>query len=292
MKIWKMAVIITLATALILGIALPGLAASDEAATATDTTEEAWGKWFPRIIRGEVIDIGDSLFVVQTEAREVTIYVTDDTKYFIVSAPEGVLNQLRRHVELKIAESPVPAQLKPQFGLSQLRKGKTDEEPALFMPQRAECAPNLLQIHNAQGMVQGIRARLPWPPHSGEEATFDDLRIGDKIVVLLTPPENDTLTAEAEENLTAQVVFIVRPCAWNRVAGIIKHLSDDTLVIEPVNGGDTVPLRYDENTTFILKGFTSVEVEHFAHAVYNTETMLARSVRVWTEAPPIPLPAE
>ena len=141
-------------------------------------------------------------------------------------------------------------------------------------------------------MVQGIRARLPWPPHSGEEATFDDLRIGDKVVVLLTPPENDPLTAEAEEHLTAQVVFIVKPCAWNRVTGIIKNLSADTIVIEPVDAGDTVPLRYDENTTFILKGFTSVEVEQFAHAVYNTETMLARSMKVWTEAPPIPLPAE
>ena len=38
--------------------------------------------------------------------------------------------------------------------------------------------------------------------------------------------------------------------------------------------------------------FTSVEVGQFTHAVYNTETMLARTVKVWLEAPPIPQPAE
>ncbi len=291
MKIWKIAVIVTLATALILGIALPGLAASDEAVTATDT-KKAWDKWFPRIIRGEVIDIGDNLFVIQTGAREVTIYVTDDTKYFIVSAPEGVLNQLRRHVELKIAESPVPAQLKPQFGLSQLRKGKTDEEPALFMPQRAECAPSLLQLHNGQGIAQGIRARLLRLCHLGEEATFGDLEIGDKVVVLLAPPMIDALTTEAEAKLTARVVLIIEPSVWERVAGTIKRLSDDAIVIEPVGGGDTVPLRYDESTTFILKGFTSVEVEQFACVLYNAETTIAKVVRVWPEAPQLLQPAE
>ena len=288
MKIWKIAVVITLAVALVLGVALPGLADSSEPAT----IDKAWGKWFPRIIKGEVIDTGDSLFVVQSGEQEPTIYVTDDTRYFIVSAPERVLNQLRTHAELKIAESPVPAQLKPQFGLSQLRKGKTDKEPALFTPQRTECAQNLLQLHNGQGIAQGIRARLLRLCHLGEEATFGDLEIGDKVVVLLAPPMIDALTTEAEEKLTARVVLIIEPSVWERIAGTIKRLSDDAIVIEPVGGGDAVPLRYDESTTFILKGFTSVEVEQFARVLYNTETTIAKVVRVWPEAPQLLQPAE
>jgi len=174
-----------------------------------------------------------------------------------------------------------------------LRKGKTDKEPALFTPQRAECAQNLLQLHNGQGIAQGIRAKLRWLIHHlGEEATFGDLAIGDKVVVLLAPPVIDALTTEAEEKLTAQAVLIIKPSVWERVAGTIKRLSDDVIVIEPVGGGDAVPLRYDESTTFILKGFTSVEVEQFARVLYNTETTIARVVRVWPEAPQLPQPAE
>jgi len=133
---------------------------------------------------------------------------------------------------------------------------------------------------------------LPWFHHPGKEATFDDLESGDKVVVLLAPPVIDALTTEAEEKLTAQVVFIIKPFVWEGIAGTIKRLSDDAIVIEPVGGGDTVPLRYDESTTFVLKGLTSVEIEQFACAVYNTETMMAKVVRVWPEAPQLPQPAE
>jgi len=291
MKIWKIAMIITLATALILGIALPGLAASDEAATVTDT-EEAWGKWLPGIIRGEVTDIGDSLFVIQTGEETPIIYVTEDTKYFIVTAPVMAMHQWQLYPELENAQPPMSAMSRLRANTPQLRQFRTNERLALFTPQRAECSPNLLQFHNGQGMIQGMQARLPWLSHPGEETTFSDIENGDEVVVLLAPPVIDALTTEAEEKLTARVVLIIEPTIWERAAGTIKRLSGDAIVIEPVNGGDTVPLRYDENTTFILKGFTSVAVEQFACAVYDTETMLARTVRVWTEAPPILLPAE
>ena len=133
---------------------------------------------------------------------------------------------------------------------------------------------------------------MPWLSHPGEETTFSDIENGDEVVVLLAPPVIDALTTEAEEKLTARVVLIIDPTVWERATGTIKRLSGDAIVIEPVSGGDVVSLKYDENTTFILKGFTSVETEQFAHAVYNTETMLARTVRVWTEAPPVLLSSE
>ena len=290
MKVWKIAVITTLAVALVLGVTLPVLASSGATET-VNNTDEAWDKWFPRIIRGEVTDIDNKKFTIQAGEREATIHVTEDTRYFIVSTPERVLNQLQAHAESRIAAVSVPARLRLQVGLLQ-REGRTDEDPALLMPQRQGFVPDSLQLDDGQGMLQRIQAKLPWFHHPDKEATFDDLQIGDKVVVLLAPPANDSLTAMAEEQLMAQVVFIIRPSAWNRVAGTIERLSDDAIVIEPVGGGDAVSLRYDENTTFILKGFTSVEVGQFTRAVYNTETMMARVVRVWPEAPPIPLPAE
>ena len=291
MKIWKIAVITTLVAALVLGVALPGLADSGTTATVTNTGK-AWGKPFPRIIRGEVIDIGDRLFVIQTGEREATIYVTEDTKYFIIQAPFQIPGWLPGCPALEAAESPVPAPLNLQFGLPQARKGKPDEAPAFCMPRRLEFAPNLYQSGGGQNIAQQIRTKLHWFHRHGKKATFDDLAIGDKVGVLLVPGNNDSLTAEAEERLTAQVVFIIRPSVWERVSGTIERLSDDTIVIEPIGGGDAVSLGYDESTTFILKGFTSVEVEQFARAVYNTETMVARLVKVWPEAPPAPLPIE
>jgi len=264
MKIWKVAVVIMLAVALVLGLALPGLADSSEAATVTNT-DEAWGKWFPRIIRGGVIDIGNSLFVIQSGEQEATIYVTDDTRYFKISMDEVARAMHWWRMKLgwlgaTAAEPPVPALPRP-------------DEGRVTHP--------------------GIRAKLrQFLHHVGEETSFDDLERGDKVVVLLAPPVIDAFTTEAEEKLTARVVLIIEPSVWGRITGTIKRLSDDAIVIEPVDGGDTVPLRYDESTTFILKGFTSVEVEQFARAVYNTETMVARVVRVWPEAPPLPQPTE
>jgi len=297
MKIWKIAMITTLVVALVLGVTIPVLAASGKSPSqagnlASEDEPPAWGKKLPGIIRGEVIDIDDSLFAIQTSEETPIIYVTEDTKYFIVSAPAMAMHQWQLYPELENAQPPMSAMSRLRVNTPQLRQFRTNERLALFTPQRAECSPNLLQFHNGQGMAQKIRARLPWFHNPGKAAAFGDLESGDEVVVLLAPPVIDALTTEAEEKLTARVVLIIEPSVWNRVAGTIKRLSGDAIVIEPVNGGDVVSLRYDENTTFILKGFTSVETEQFARVVYNTETMMARVVRVWTEAPPILLPAE
>jgi hypothetical protein len=252
MKIWKIAVIVTLAVALVLGMALPGLAASDAAATqttnSTNTDEPpAWGKKLPRILRGEVTEIGDESFDIQTGEQEETIYVSEGTKYFIVSAPKrvSVLGRLRGE---------------------------------LGQPGKPESAPNVTQPNEGKGRLQGIRARLLRLRHLGEKATFADLKRDDKVVVLLVP---------GEDKPTAQVVLIIRPSVWGQTAGTIKRVSDDKIAIEPVSGGDVVILKYNENTTFILKGIIAVEAgaEQFARAVYNTDTTMARVVRVWPEAP-------
>ncbi len=266
MKIWKIAVIMTLAVALVLGVALPGLAVSDVAATQTtsfnsDDEPPAWGKRLPRILRGEVIDIGDRLFVIESGDHEPTIYVSEGTKYFMVTAPRKALAQLRVHPGLGNAELPTPAETKPLF-----RRG------------RPELAPNLPQPDEDWGRLQGIRAKLLRLRHLGEEATFDDIEVGNKVVVLLLP---------GKDKPTAQVVLIIKPSVWGRIAGTITDVSDDSITIEPVSGGDEVLLEYDENTIFILKGITGIdaEAEQFARAVYNTETMVAKVVRVWPDAP-------
>jgi len=290
MKIWKIAVVTTLVVALVLGVAPPGLADSNEAATA----DEGWGKRFPRIIRGEVIDIGVSSFDISRGENSSTTYVTDDTKFLIVSVPIMAMHQWRSYPEQANIPPPMSAMPKSQFGSPRLRMGKANGEPAAFMLQRPEFAPNLLQFNNGQGMVQRIRARLAQLRHLCEEASFSDLDIGDKVAALLTPASVDSLTGESEEGLTAQVVFIIKPTAYARVTGTISDIDSlaKTITIEPADGSEAVTLDYDERTIFTLMGITEVEAEQFACAGYNAETMMAKVVRVWPEAPPIPLPAE
>jgi len=50
MKIWKITVVVTLVAALVLGVTLPGLAASDETAPQT-------GECWPRLLKGEVVSV-------------------------------------------------------------------------------------------------------------------------------------------------------------------------------------------------------------------------------------------
>jgi hypothetical protein len=146
-------------------------------------------------------------------------------------------------------------------------------EPAVPMQLRA-----VGQVPQPKGILEHQRANLKQLRHFGEKATFDDIAVGDKVVIWLAPETNGYL---------AKIVTIIEPTTYARINGIIADVSDDFITIEPVSGGDEVPLEYNENTIFILKGITGIdaEAEQFACAVYNTETMMAKVVRVWPEAP-------
>ena len=254
MKIWKIAVVITLAVALVLGVALPGLAASDEAAP---QTEECW----PRLLRGEVVSIDDEgdpkSFDIQVSGQEFTIFVDENTRYFILHPPKKLLGVAQQRIELRQQDRECPRAI----------------EPAEPMQLRAP--------EQAQQLKRLIWAKLKWLRHFGERASFDDIAIGDKVAVWLAPESDRYL---------ARVVTIIEPTTYGRVSGIITDVSDDSITIEPVSGGDEVILEYDENTFFVLKGITMIdpEAEPFACAVYNTETTVAKTVRVWPEAPELP----
>ncbi len=297
MKIWKIAVVITLVVALVLGVTIPGLAASGNSAPQTgkltnNDEPPAWGKKLPRIIRGEVTDIGNNSFDVSNEETESTIYVTEDTKFFMGPAPIMAMRQWQLHSEQANMPPPMAAMPESQFGSPRSGMGKTNGGVSSFMFQRPEFAPNLLQLNNGQGIVQRIRARLAQLRPLCEEANFDDLNTGDRVAILLAPLAGNTPATEVEEELIAQVVYIIKPSVWGRVAGTIESLSDDSIAIKPASGDDTVTLTYDENTIFTLKGFSSVETEQSAHAVYNTETMMAKVIKVWSEEPILPQPTE
>ena len=86
MKVLKIAGVSILALGLVLGIALPGLAASDSASLQASNI-------LPEVLRGRVVSIDDDqeFFVIQSGEQELTISVDDDTKYFRLCVPERIV---------------------------------------------------------------------------------------------------------------------------------------------------------------------------------------------------------
>jgi len=111
----------------------------------------------------------------------------------------------------------------------------------------------------------------------GEEATFDDLKVDDRVAVRLVP---------GQDKPVARLVLIFEPSPCKRIAGTITDVSSDnttTITIAPSNEGEAVTLNYNEDTVFYLKGTIAVVPEQLARAVYEVEGMLAKKVRVWPE---------
>jgi len=256
MKIWKIAVVITLAAALVLGVTLPGLAASDETAPQTD---DCW----PRLLKGEVVSVNGEVepksFVIQSGEQELTILVDENTRYFILYPPKKLLGLAQHRMELRQQERVRVI------------------EPAVPMQLRA-----LGRAPQPKGILEHQRANLRQLRHFGEKTTFDDIVVGVKVVVWLAPEAGSYL---------AKIVTIIEPTTYACINGTITDVSGNLITIKRVSDGAEVTLEvtleYTDDTVFILKGIIGIdeEAEQFACAVYNTETMMARVVRVWPEAP-------
>ena len=225
------------------------MAQEDEPTPTPQTTDfqdkdepPAWGKKLPRILRGEVIriDEGKEFFVIKSGEQEHTIAVGEGTKYIKAS----VTPRLMPSGQPEGAPEPPP----PGEGKGLLGK--------------------------LGGKLQQLRQRVKPEMPSGEKATFDDIKIGSRVVVWLVPGENKP-TAKV-------VVIILKPVNAGRVGGTITNIDEaaQSITIAPANGAEEATLKYDENTLFTLKGTIRVGVGQTARAIYNTETMVAKVVRV------------
>lgn len=102
MQVLKIAGVSILALGLVLGIALPGLAAPDSAIPWADDSQT-------RIVKGKVlsVDEGKQQFVIQSGEEEVPISVDDNTKYHKLCLP-GRIVALARHLREWRLQNQVP----------------------------------------------------------------------------------------------------------------------------------------------------------------------------------------
>jgi len=258
MKVWKIAIVITLALGLTMGVALPGLAAPD---ATTPPEDEA----MPKTLRGSVVGIDDNqeFFVIQSGEKELTITVDDNTKYFKLTMPRRAVASAQYRIG--------PRQLGDQEGAG------TGEGPRLTRAQNQGLTQNRLTLGEGKGLLKNQLGNLMQLRRFGEEAAFNDITVGARVAVRVVP---------GEDKPVAKLVFIMKPAAYKRIIGTITDIStaDKTITIAPADGSSDIILNYNEETRFILRGITKLEEGQSVRAIYDAE-MLARAVFAPIEAP-------
>jgi len=242
-----------LALGLVLGIALPGLAASDSASLQASNI-------LPELLRGRVVSIDEEeeFFVIQSGEQKLTISVDDDTKYFRLYVPERLTALLRHRMQL----------MQPEVQI---------ESVINQMPQLKKRA---MEILKHQPNLKQLRCL-------GEEATFGDIAVGDRLEVRAMWGENSYL---------AKTVVIMKPTTYARVSGTVSNIDEANMeiAIEPLSSSSAedgeIILAYDSHTTFILRGTPGLQEDEKVVAIYmerGDSTLLAK--RVMSGAEPLEL---
>jgi len=121
----------------------------------------------------------------------------------------------------------------------------------------------------------------------GEEATFGDIAVDDRVVVRAVWEENSYL---------AKIVIIIKPTTYARVIGTVSNINEAAMeiAIEPLSSSSAedgeITLAYDSHTVFILRGTPGLQEGEKVVAIYMEKedgTLLAK--RVMSGAEPLEL---
>lgn len=263
--------LVILTAGLVLGLALPGVVAAKEARIPPDLAS-------PNTLKGKVTVIATdkTSFNIQTASGEtVTIKVDSNTKYYEVMLPinTAAIDKLRERLQDRL-EKAIKNHSNNERGKGN-KNGQANSQ-AYLNEDEDEQAEALSEEDNAQVMVEQLKAGLPAIWRQNRAATFNDLAVGETVVVRVMP----------NENLAKQVV-IVKQSGISKVHGTITAVGASSITITR-SDNTSITLSWDGNTRFILKGVISVQNGEIATAVYNSETKLAKLVSV---ALPQPTPA-
>jgi hypothetical protein len=251
-KVLTIAGVSILALGLVLGVALPSLAASD--------VPKPWAEDFQiRIVKGKVLSVDEEYqkyFKIQSGEEPLTIKVDGNTKYFKLSVPGRIVSLARHWIEFR-HQNQQEIEAPDWHGMGLRHQNQISQPDDMDIPEPKS-------------------PKLKWLRPFGEEAEFSDIAAGDRVVVWLAE--------EGNGNLLAERVLIIKPTTYASVSGSITDVSsaDKTITIAPEDGSQLVILDYNEGTLFILKGLIQVEKEkeQYAQAIYDSDNMIAKRVVV------------
>jgi len=260
MKTLKIAGVAILVLGLVLGLTLPTLAASDN-------TESEASNIPPEVLVGKVVSVEKDArtFVIQSEGQELTISTNIDTEYFKVPVPRRILSAARNRLEL--GQDQVKLRPMPQKALGLVRHRAELKQQVC---EKLECIRQLPRFH--------------------EEATFEDIAVDAWVKVRLVPGE-DNFVAESVLIIKSPDMIklpdMIKPPVSTSVVGTVTGVSpaDETITIAPIDGGEEIVLKYNENPRFILRGTPELEGQS-ARAVYDAE-MVAKAVFAPVKVPEI-----
>lgn len=262
MQVLKISGISILALGLVLGLALPTLAAPD--------APKAWAEDFlGQTVRGKVtsVDQGNQEFVIKAGEEEVTIKVDGNTKYFKICVPGRITSLAQHWMQFRHQEQEeigAPGGQGVGLGLqNQERHRALVRDQMRLRLQNQTSQPENVPLSEPQ------QAKLKWLCPFGEEAGFSDIAVGDMVVVWLA----------SEGGNLAERVQIIEPVTYAHVSGTISDVSTDSITITP-DDGDAVTLSYNEDTIFTLKGIIQVQSGQSANAIYDSDNMLTKVVTV------------
>ena len=260
MSVLKIAVASILALGLVLGLALPTLAAPEWAEPWSDECEA-------RIVKGKVIEVheADLEFDIQSGEEELTISVDENTEYFKLGVPGRIVSLARHLMQFRHQnqeELGTPGGQGMGLGLQNRVRARASVRNQIRLQ-------NQISQTETVPLLEPQQAKLKWLRPFGEESEFGDIAVGDMVVVW----------AEENSELLAERVLIIKPTTYASVSGNITDI--DSLTIEITTGdGKEVNLDYDESTVFVLNGFIAVDEGQYAHAIYDSQNMLAKRVTV------------
>ncbi|HEX74460.1 MAG TPA: hypothetical protein G4N93_04850 [Dehalococcoidia bacterium] len=249
MKISTIAGVSILALGLVLGIALPGLAASDSAPLqASDIPTE--------VLRGKVVSIdkGQESFIIQSGEQNPSISVNNDTRYFKLYVPGRLVALVRHRMQLKQPEVQIDSAINQ---MSQLKKRAMD-----MLKQQ----PNLKQLR-----------------FLGEKATFGDIAVGTHVALRAVGGENSYL-AKTVVIMKPTTYARVSGTVFN-INKAAMQITISPLSSPSAEDGD-VTLTYNSHTIFVLCGTPGLQEGEKVVAIYverDDGTLLAKRVRLGVE---------
>jgi hypothetical protein len=281
-KIWKIGIALALVVMLAVSLAVPALAkGNDKAASATAISSI-------NIIKGKVtvVNAAGSTFQIQPASGDaVTITVDNDTKYYQVNAALADLPAIKEQLKDKVKEMLQNHQDKGINSANQRGLGNKNPKATLTVDEAndPEEMPEMeaglqANIDSNQGFWGKIRSAFNRGPNFGHKAAFTDIAVGDGVVVNVIPNEN-----------LAKQVLIVKPSKIKTIKGQVTAVTADSLTVTAADK-TVLTLKWDANTEVTIKGAVTIKAGQYAQAVYNAETLIAKSINVRLEAPPTTTP--
>jgi len=163
-----------LALALVLGMAIPALAAPDSA--------PYWvGDLKGEVLRGDVLSIGDKEFVIQTEEGELAISVDEDTEYYQMCVPKQIAASVQQRVQLR-HQNQLEMRVRVGHGWGVQNRVRA----AVFVRNQLRLQNRITQMERASRGLCWLRGFCPF----GGQAEFADIAVGDSVMVWLAEGDN------------------------------------------------------------------------------------------------------